>query len=215
MVPTLWRFLQRTSLRNLAVNKTLRTHPEFSGDYFVCRTPPWLAEMSSGISLLIAGLLGYVAASADSIAWHLRQILYIAAGLLVLLPLSRRRMDSSIHFVCDHDGIYFPSTRPPSAFSREKESRWLHVPWKNVSDIKTQLFLDETANTTGVVFSVVATEHERHEFLFRHSTAGHAGSPKHEQANSYLLGFSEICYPHNEIVSKLRYFQTSSPSAMR
>jgi hypothetical protein len=194
------------------VNNTLNKCPDFAGDYFIYSAPRWLAATSSGICLIFAGFLAYLAASADSIAWHLRLILYISSGLLVLPVLSQRNMNSSVHFICDHGGIYFPSTRASSTFSCEKEYRWLHVPWKNVTDIKIQLFLDETANTRGVVFSVVATESERHEFLSRYSTASHAGSPKHDHPNSYLLGFSDIFHQHSKIISKLRYFQTSLPS---
>ena len=214
MAPTLIRVeSKRTAINwNLVMNKTLSARPAFGHDHFIYRTPRWLEATHRGLCLLIAGLLAYLALSTDSIALPLAVTLWLASGILVLTGLRGRTEDVSIHFVCDHEGIYFPSSRTLSIVARTNEVPWLHVPWSNISGIRIQLLLDETGNTKGIVFNVVATESEEREFLARHTMIRDPGVRKPGPTKSILVGFSSFFHRHDEVMSILRRFQTTAPS---
>lgn len=194
------------------MNKTLSALPAFGHDHFIYRTPSWLEATYLGLCLSIAGLLAYLAVAIDSIVLPLTVTLWLASGILVLIALRRRTEGVSIYFVCDHEGIYFPSSRTLSVIARTKEVTWLHVPWPNISDIRIQLLLDETGNTKGIVFSVVATESEAREFLARHTMLKDPGAQKSGPAKSFLVGFSNFFHRHDEVMSILRRFQTNATS---
>jgi hypothetical protein len=193
------------------LNKTLSAPPAFGDDHFIYRTPPWLEATYIGLCLLIAGLLVYLAVSINSTSLPLALTLWLVAGILVLIALRRRTEGASIHFVCDHGGLYFPSFRAQSMIARPKSAPWLHVPWHNISDIRIQLLLDETGNTKGVVFTIVATESEVREFLARHTMLKNTGAQKSNQTKLLQVGFSTFHYRHDEVMSILRRFQTTTP----
>jgi hypothetical protein len=195
------------------LNKTLSARPAFGEDHFIYRTPRWLEATYRGLCLLSAGLLVYLAVSINSISFALTLTLWFASGILVLIALRRRPEAASIYFVCDHGGIYFPSFRAQSMIAWTNAVSWLHVSWHNISDIRIQLLLDETANTKGVVFSIVATESEVREFLARYTMLKCLGARKSSQAKSFLVGFSNFYNRHDEVMSILRRFQTTTPAA--
>ena len=194
------------------MNKTLSARPAFGHDHFICRTPQWFEATYRGVCLLIAGLLGYLALSIDSIALPLAAMLWLASGILLLLGLRRRTEGDSIYFVCDQEGVFFPSSRALSIGRRTKEVPWLNVPWSNISDIRIQLLLDETGNTEGIVFSVVATDAEAHEFLARHSMIRDPREKASGPTNSFLVGFSSFFHRHDDVMAILKRFQPTAPS---
>jgi hypothetical protein len=192
------------------MNKILNSRPAFGHDHFIYRTPPWLAAMYAALCVLIAGLLVVLTLSVDSIPLPLTVIMWLAVGIAVFIALRRRTEEASIYFVCDREGIYFPASRARSIVARAKNVPWLHVPWHNISDIRVQLFLDETANTRGVMFFIVATESEEREFLARHAILKDPGVQKSIPGRVLLVGFSNFFFRYGEVMSILQHFQTSA-----
>ena len=137
--------------------------------------------------------------------------LSLATGVLLFLALRRRPEDAPVHFVCDQEGIYFPSSQAKTIFARGTETRWLHVPWHNVASIKTQLLLDETGNTKGLVFHLLATEPEHRQFLAEHAVRHDLGIRKSEAANVFAVGFTSFQNQHDEVLSRVRRFRSISP----
>ena len=163
--------------------------------------------------LSITASLAVVALSTIGIFSLLTMMLCLASYIFILLALRRRPEAASIYFVCDHEGIYFPSSQARSVFAKTKNVRWLQVPWHNVSDVRIQLLLDETANTKGVVFSIVASASEEHEFLARHSARVCRGGPKSGFGKQCFVGFSNFFCRHVDVISNIERFHTSTPAA--
>jgi len=197
------------------LNKTLSTRPVFGRDHFIYRTPRWVETLFSGLGLLIAGFLAYLALSINGISSTPTVTLWVASGILVAIALRRRPEEASIYFVCDHDGIYFPSSRARSIAVRPNDIPWLHVPWRNISDIRIQLLLDEAANRKGVVFSIAATASEEREFLSRHSVFNTRRALASRSVTGFLVGFSNFFHRHNEVMTRLGRFQTTTPATLR
>lgn len=198
------------------LNKTLSTRPVFGDDHFIYRTPRWVETLLSILSLSIAGFLIYLALSINSISSPLTAALWLASGILIVIALRRRPEEASIYFVCDHGGIYFPSSRARSMFVWPNETPWLHVPWRNISDIRIQLLLDEAANRKGVVFSIAATVPEVREFLSRHGVFKTRNALTSGAVPRFLVGFSSLFHRHDEVTSHLGRFQrdaTAPPSS--
>jgi len=192
------------------MNKILSAPPTFGDDHFVCRTSPWLEAMYHGLLLTLAGVLTYIAVSIGGRLMPLAIALWLLSGILVLTALRRRTWCTSIHFICDHGGIYFPSSRAQSLVAPPSDVRWLHVPWRNISEVRIQLLLDETANTQGIAFVVVASESEGREFLARHTMLKHVRPQSPTAAKSFLVGFSNISHQQDRVISILKRFQTTS-----
>ncbi|TRZ91350.1 MAG: hypothetical protein D4R84_14395 [Rhodocyclaceae bacterium] len=192
------------------MNKILSARPEFSDDHFIYRSPRWLEATYLGLLLLIAGLLAYLALSINSIPLPLTLMLWLASGILVLIALRRRHEAASIYFACDRGGVYFPSIRSRSIVVPTTDVSWLHVPWDNISDIRIQLFLNEAANTRGVVLSIVATDSEAREFLAHHAVLKDAIPRKSIPTESFPVGFSTFFHRHSEVMSILKRFQTAT-----
>jgi len=194
------------------LNKILNAGPAAGEDQFTYRTPQWVEAIYCGLVLSIAGVLTYAALSINGIPFLLEVFLWLASGILILIALRPRAEAASIHFVCDHGGIYFPSSRAQSIVAQPKNVPWLHVPWHNVSDIRIQLLLDETANTKGVVFSVVASASEEREFLARHRVRMDRGVPNSGFGKKCLVGFSNFFHRHHDVISHFERFQTTAPA---
>jgi len=192
------------------MNRILNAKPPFGGDHFVYRTPGWLEAASRIGFLSIAGLTAYIAISVRSIPLLLTVLLCLATGMLLFLAVRRRAESASVHFVCDQEGIYFPSPRAKAIFARRTETRWLHVPWHNVANIKTQLLLDETGNTKGLVLYLLATEPEHRQFLAEHEVRHNLGVRQSETANVFAVGFANFLNQHDEILSRVRRFRSTS-----
>jgi len=198
-----------------ALNKTLSARPAFGDDHFIYRTPRWVEATYLGLSLLIAGLLAYLALSISSNSLPLTVTLWLASGILVVIALRRRPEAASIYFACDQEGIYFPSSRAKSIVTRTKDVPWLHVPWHNISDIRIQLLLDEAANRKGVVFSVAATSTEEREFLARHSVFKNREAQKSGSIKGFLVGFSNFFHRQDDVMFHLGRFQTTTQAPRR
>ena len=195
------------------MNKILDARPVFGDDHFAYRTPRWVEAAYCGIFLLIAGLLAYLALSLNGISSLVTALLWLASGSLILIELRPRSEAASIYFVCDHEGIYFPSSRAHSVVAPRTDVPWLHVPWHHISDIRIQLLLDETANTKGVVFSIVASTAEEREFLARHRVRMGHGGQRPGFGKAYFVGFSNFFHRHCDVISNIERFQTTTPAA--
>lgn len=195
------------------MNKILNARPAVGQDQFTYRTPRWVEAIHCGLLLSIAGLLAYAALSMNGIPFLLAALLWLASGILILIALRPRTDAASIYFVCDHGGIYFPSSRAHSIVAQTKDVPWLHVPWHNISDLRIQLLLDETANTKGVVFSVVASAPEEREFLTRHRVRIDREKPNPGSGKKYFVGFSNFFHRRNDVISTIERFRTSNRAA--
>jgi len=195
------------------LNKILGARPVFGDDHFAYRTPRWVDVTYRGLFVSIAGLLAYLALSLNGIPSMLTALLWLASGSLILIALRPRSEAASIYFVCDHEGIYFPSSRAQSVVAPRTDIPWLYVPWRNISDIRIQLLLDETANTKGVVFAVVASAAEEREFLTRHRVRLDRGAPESGFGKKYFVGFSNFFHRHKDVISNIERFQTTAPAA--
>ncbi len=89
----------------------------------------------------------------------------------------------------------------------------MHVPWHNVSDIRIQLLLDETANTKGVVFSIVANAAEEREFLARHRARIDRAAQKSSSERKVFVGFSNFFHSHDVVISNLGRLRAIAPAA--
>jgi len=194
------------------LNKILNTRPVFGKDHFIYRTPRWVETLFKGLGLLIAGFLAYLALSIPGISPTLTVTLWLASGVLGLITIRRRPEEASIYFACDQGGIYFPSSRAQSIVVRPNDVPWLHVPWHNISDIRIQLLLDETANRKGVVLSIVATDLEVREFLSRHTVFKARKALGSSSVKGFLLGFSNLFHRHEDVMAHLGRFQTTAPA---
>ncbi|MCX7140701.1 MAG: hypothetical protein NT123_06255 [Proteobacteria bacterium] len=195
------------------MNKILSARPAFDDDHFTYRTPRWVEIIYRGLFLSIAGLLTYVALSMNGISIFLGMLLWLASGILILTALRRRPDAASVYFVSDHGGIYFPSSRAHSIFATTKDVPWLHVPWDNISDVRIQLLLDETASAKAVVFSIAASSAEEREFLARHSVRTIRGGPGSGVHKQFFVGFSNFFHRHYDVISNIERFQTTTPAA--
>jgi hypothetical protein len=197
------------------LNKILSKRPVFGEDHFIYRTPQWVETLFKGLGLLIAGFLAYLALSITGLSPILTVMLWLASGVLGLITIRRRPEEASIYFACDQQGIYFPSSGAQSILVRPNDLAWLHVPWHNISDIRIQLLLDETANRKGVVLSIVATDPEVREFLSRHSVFKARKAQTSSSIKGFLVGFSNFFHRHEEVMRHLGRFQTTSPTPLR
>ena len=195
------------------MNKILGARPVFGDDHFAYRTPLWVEVAYCGLQLSIAGVFAYLALSLNGISSLLTVLLWLASGLLILIALRPRPDAAFICFVCDHGGIYFPSSRARAILARSKDVPWLHVPWHNVSDMRIQLLLDETANTMGVVFSVAASPAEEREFLTQHSLRICREAPRSDLGKQYIVGFANYSHGHSDVISSIQRFHTRAPAA--
>ena len=195
------------------MNKILGARPVFGDDHFAYRTPRWVEVAYCGLQLSIAGVFAYLALSLNGISSLLTVLLWLASGLLILIALRPRPDAAFICFVCDHGGIYFPSSRARAILARSKDVPWLHVPWHNVSDMRIQLLLDETANTMGVVFSVAASPAEEREFLTQHSLSICREAPRSDLGKQCIVGFANYSHGHSDVISSIQRFHTRAPAA--
>ena len=191
------------------MNRILNAQPAFSDDHFVYRTPQWLEAVYRALCLVIAGLSAYLAMSSSNIPMPLTISLLLASCILVFLALRRRPESASVYFVCDQQGIYFPSLQAKAIIAGGKEHPWLHVPWHNVFDIKIQLGLDETGNTKELVLSVLATDPEHREFLAARAVRQDLGVHKPGPTNAVKIAFSNFFHQHDRVMSSVRRFQAA------
>jgi len=195
------------------LNKILSARPAFDDDHFTYRTPRWVEHTYRGLFLSAAALLAYAALSMNEASSVLNVLLWLASGICVLMVIRPRPESASIHFVCDHGGLYFPSSRAKSIAAPTADVPWLHVPWHNVSNARIQLLLDETANTKGVAFSIFASASEEREFLAPHSMRIGWGGPVSGSGKQCVVGFSDFFHRHQDVISNFERFQTSIPVA--
>lgn len=192
------------------MNRILTERPIFADDHFIFSMPSWLETFYFGFALLLAGFLAYLALTLDSISAPLTIALWLASGILGLFSLYRRSKKLPPHFACDHQGLYFPTYKAPLTISSRKEDQWLYIPWHNISDIKVHLLFDESATTKGVVFSVVATELERREFLGRHAILHASRASESNASKTFLVGFSSLFHRNHEVVYLLSRFRSAA-----
>lgn len=189
------------------MNTTFSSKPTFNGEHFVYGRPHWFEPAYRIVALLAGAALAYVALSLGNS--FLTQALFLFSVISILVAISPRSEWSSVYFICNNDGVYFPSSKAQTIFTREKNVPWLLVPWRNISDIRNQLVLDEAANTQGIVFSIATTLEEKREFLSRLTISRYLIAQRTVPDNSFLVGFTSIFHRPDEVVSVLDYYRTA------
>ena len=190
------------------MNSVLSERPQIGDDYFIFSQPTWVNKFFRLGWLVIAALLANLVWLTNGLSLPISDLLWAACALLALAALRPTTNETAIYFVCNHQGIYFPSVNTQSLLGRVKDRRWLHVPWHNVSDVKIQLLLDESANTKGIAFSILATESEGHDFLTWHTMHKNPEVPKTDSMQSFRVGFSSVFHRHDRVIATLLRFQS-------
>jgi hypothetical protein len=192
------------------MNSVIRNKPNFEGEYFVYGQPQWLDTAYRAASLLSGIALAWFATTLTSQIGILTQVLFLISVVLILTALSPRSEWSAVYFICDQNGLYFPSGKAQFMFARDKDTPWLFVPWANISDIRNQMVLDEAANKQGFALAIIATADERREFLSRLTISRHLIAKRSLPKNTCQIGFASFFHDPDDVVKLLNRYRASN-----
>jgi hypothetical protein len=145
-------------------NRVLPCRPTPAGRAYVLANPRWLWLAFRAAMILVGPLLLYLFYTDASLPLP-GQLLAAVVGVgTFCVGVWQRPWDRFEFFVADDEGIAFPANGPPKTTPRgEKDGRWLHVPWKNIDNVR--IAVERGDGTRCVAFDVRATPDEKRDFF--------------------------------------------------
>jgi hypothetical protein len=169
--------------RDPGVNEAFPERPTLGEEHYVHRTPEWLVvlfRVSFGIGAIVLAAMSLRDWSEMPLGF--RGLVCILAPAFVFFAL---RTPGAIKFLADDRGVFFPCNELlVTVAGRERSTRWLLVPWINISNIRVAREIDhEGSSAKCVAFDVKVSPEEQAEFFL------HVGYPSDRTRNG------DVCLP--------------------
>ena len=143
-----------TAIADGRINRIHSEMPTPVGAHFVYRPPRWYLNLVRVLAA-VAGITAALVAiqSWDAMPLPFRSLVCVLVPAFFYFATSRQISDPKIKFLADEQGMFFPAS-----------TRWLFIPWANVSDIRVAKIMNGEGST-GVAFNLALSPHEQREFF--------------------------------------------------
>jgi len=171
------------------VNQVLPSKPSVLTTTYVHASPAWLqAVLRVMFGLMSLGLLVLTWRSWAQMPLPARTLALVLAPAFIAVCVWPRLWGHRAKFLADDTGIYFPANELlVPAFRDDSQHPWLHVPWRNISNIRIAREAGEGGRCVALEVSV--TEAEASAF-FKHVGQPRDGSARTPDALAIAYGDS-------------------------